>query len=76
MHLIATSRPEQDIQSTLSELIGEEHRIPIQSDLTRGDINSYIHTRVREGDGLKRWGKRLDVQEEIGPALIQKANGM
>ena len=75
-HLIATSRPEHDIQSTLSEIIGEEHRIPIQSDLTRDDINAYIHTRVREGDGLKRWRKHPDVQEEIEAALFQKADGM
>jgi len=76
VHLIATSRPEQDIQSTLTELIDEEHRIPIQSDLTRDDINAYIRTRVREGDGLKRWRKQQDVQEEIEAALMQKANGM
>lgn len=76
VRLIATSRSEQDIQSTLGEMIDEDHRIPIQSDLTRDDINAYIRTRVREGDGLKRWRKQQDVQEEIEAALIQKANGM
>ena len=76
VHFITTSRPEQDIQSTFSELIGEEHRIYIQSDLTRDDINAYIRTRVREGDGLKRWRKQLDVQEDIEAALIKKTDGM
>ena len=76
MYLIATSRPEQDIQSALSELISQEHRIPLQSDLTRDDINAYIRTRVVEGVGLKRWRKQPDMQEEIEAALIDKANGM
>ena len=76
VHFLATSRPEQDIQSTLSELVDEEHRISIQSDLTRDDINAYIHTRVREGHDLKRWRDYPEVQGEIEAALKQKANGM
>lgn len=76
VHFIATSRPEQDIQSRLSELIDEKHRIPIQSDLTRNDVNAYIRTRVREGDGLRRWRKQPDVQKEIEAALMQRADGM
>ena len=54
VHFLATSRPEQDIQSTLSELVDEDYRISIQSDLTRTDVNAFIHTRIREGGGLKR----------------------
>jgi hypothetical protein len=57
-------------------MVGEEHKVPIQSDLICDDINAYIRTRVREGDGLKRWRNQQDVQEEIEVALIQKANGM
>jgi len=76
IHLLVTSRPEHDIQSTLSDLVHKENAIPIQSGLISGDINAYIHTRVREGDGLKRWRGQLEVQDEIEAALVQKANGM
>jgi Cdc6-like AAA superfamily ATPase len=76
VHILVTSRPEQDIQSTLKDLVDEENIIPIQSGLISGDIDAYIRTRVREGDGLKRWRKQSNVQEEIETALMQKADGM
>ena len=76
VQFLVTSRPEHDIQSTLTKVVNEDYRIPIQSDLIRGDINAYIHTRVREGSGLKRWQEHPDVQEEIEAVLRRKANGM
>jgi hypothetical protein len=60
----------------LKDLVDEENIIPIQSGLISGDIDAYIRTRVREGDGLKRWQKQSNVQEEIETALMQKADGM
>jgi hypothetical protein len=75
-HLLVTSRPEQDIKSGLSGLAYDEDIVPIQSDLISDDIRRYIHTRVREGDDLKRWRDRPDIQDEIETRLIQKANGM
>jgi hypothetical protein len=39
--------------------------VPIQSNLIEDDIRSYVHTRVRTSDGLKRWRYRLDVLDEI-----------
>ncbi|KAF2473448.1 purine and uridine phosphorylase [Lindgomyces ingoldianus] len=76
VHLLVTSRPEQDIQSKLNDLVHEENRIHLQSNLISDDIYAYIHTRVREGDGLRRWRERPEVQDEIEAALVQKANGM
>jgi hypothetical protein len=76
IHLLVTSRPEQDIQSKLSDLVHKENTIPIQSDLISGDIYAYIHTRVRQGDGLRRWREQREVQDEIKAALIRKANSM
>jgi hypothetical protein len=76
IHLLVTSRPEHDIQSKLHNLMHEENIIPIQSSLVSDDIQAYIHTRVRQGDGLKRWREQLEVQEEIEAALTLKANGM
>jgi hypothetical protein len=76
IHLLVTSRPEHDIQSKLRNLMHEENIITIQSSLVSDDIQAYIHTRVRQGDGLKRWREQLEVQEEIEAALTLKANGM
>lgn len=61
VHLLVTSRPEQDIQSKLNDLVYKENTTPIQSGLISGDIHAYIHTRVRQGDGLNRWWEQPEV---------------
>ena len=76
VHLLVTSRPEQDIKLGLSDLAYTESIVPIQSDLISDDICGYIRARVREGDDLKRWRSFPDVQDEIETRLMQKANGM
>jgi len=76
IHLLVTSRPEQDIRSGLGDLVHKENTISIQSDLISGDIHAYVHTRIREGEGLRRWREQPEIQDEIKSALTQKANGM
>jgi Cdc6-like AAA superfamily ATPase len=76
IHLLVTSRPEEDIQSGLDDLVNEGSKISIQSNLVTDDISAYIRARVRDGEGLKRWQNRPDVQEKIEEKLIQGANGM
>lgn len=76
VHFLATSRPEQDIKSEISEWVQDDNVVPIQSDLITNDIRAYVHTRVREDNGLKRWRSSPDVQGEIETRLVQKANGM
>jgi Cdc6-like AAA superfamily ATPase len=77
VHLLVTSRPEHDIELVLRKLAQSNKDIlPIQSDLIEDDIRSYVHTRVRTGDGLKRWRSRPDVLDEIQRVLMEKAQGM
>ncbi|KAF4546475.1 Ankyrin repeat protein [Lasiodiplodia theobromae] len=76
VHILATSRPEQDIKSATERWARKKDIIPIQSDLVAEDIRAYIHTKVKENDGLSRWKTRPDVQGEIESALTQKAHGM
>jgi Cdc6-like AAA superfamily ATPase len=77
VHLLVTSRPEHDIKTVLSTVAKSgDNIIPIQSDLVNDDIRSYVHTRVREDNGLKRWRSRQEVFEEIETQLMEKANGM
>ncbi|KAF2180825.1 purine and uridine phosphorylase [Zopfia rhizophila CBS 207.26] len=76
VHLLVTSRPEQDITSGLSEFAHNDNMVPIQSDLIIADIRAYVRTRVREDKDFKRWRPRPDVQEEIETGLMEKADGM
>ncbi|KJK73800.1 hypothetical protein H634G_10906 [Metarhizium anisopliae BRIP 53293] len=76
VHLLVTSRPEQDINSVVSEFADQKHIVPIQSDLIANDIHSYVHTRVRQREGLKRWRSQPAIQDEIESRLMEQADGM
>lgn len=76
VHLIFTSRPEQDIKSALDKWMDKENMFPIERGLMNEDIQEYVHKKVREHRGLERWNDRPHVQEEIESALLKRANGM
>jgi hypothetical protein len=76
VHLLVTSRPEHDIKSEVSELAHDNDIVPLQSDLIAHDIRAYVHTRVRRGNGLKRWRSQPEVQDEIETRLMEQADGM
>jgi Cdc6-like AAA superfamily ATPase len=76
VHLLITSRPEQDIKSGVSKFAHNDNVVPIQNDLITDDIRAYVRARVKEGNRLKRWRARPDVQVEIEARLMEKANGM
>lgn len=76
VHLLVTSREEQDIKSELSEFIHDDDIVPIQSDRIAKDICAYVRTRVRKDQGFKRWRDQPAVQDEIEARLMEKADGM
>ena len=76
VHLLATSRREQDIEFGVRKLAHDNDVVDIQRDLITDDIRAYVRTRVREDEALKRWRTRPDVQEEIETRLMEKADGM
>jgi len=76
VHLLVTSRPEQDIESGIIDFTHRDEIVPIQSSLISEDIRAYIHTRVREDNRLKRWRSQPEVQNEIETRLMEKADGM
>jgi ankyrin repeat protein len=76
VHLLVTSRPEPDIKSEVGELAHDDDIVPLQSDLITDDIRAYVHTRIREGNGLKRWRSQPEVQDEIETQIIKQADGM
>ena len=76
VHLIATSRREEELESGL-QWIDKENTIPLQGDLIDNDIRSYTKARL-QGPGAfqKRWGEKLDVLEEIETVIGEKSKGM
>lgn len=76
IHLLVTSRSEQEIESTFERWARNKDIIHIQSKLVKGDICAYVHARVRENPELNRWTSSPEVQNEIEATLIDKANGM
>ena len=76
VHLLVTSRPEQDIEVGIMEFAHNDDIVPIQSSLITDDISAYVRTRVRDDNGLKRWRTQPKVQNEIETRLIEKADGM
>jgi hypothetical protein len=76
LHLLVTSRKEQDIESSLECLIEECDIICIQSKLVDQDIRKYVHQRLSTDKDLKKWQKDPDVMHEIVTALMKGAQGM
>lgn len=76
VHLLATSRLEGEIELSLREWVPNGSILSIGSDLITDDIRSYVHTRVEQDEGLSRWRKRPNVQQEIETKLMEKSDGM
>lgn len=76
LHLLLTSRPEQDINASIRGWARDQDILSIQGDLVRGDIDAYIRARVKDNGEFRRWHTRPDIQAEIEAALIEKADGM
>lgn len=76
VHILTTSRPEQDIQSSITKWARDSDIVSLQQGLIDEDIHQYIQTRVRTDKGLSRWQQQPEIQEEIITALMGKADGM
>ena len=72
LHLLVSSRREQNIVETMEQCSIEE--IYLSAELVSSDIVSYIHSAFGKDHHLKRWNPR--VQEYIKEVLISGANGM
>ncbi|KAL5356682.1 hypothetical protein BJX96DRAFT_124815 [Aspergillus floccosus] len=73
VHLLVTSRLEEDIQAEIDSWSFGSSIIPLDNE---NDIETYVRTRVRSDKGLQRWQSRPDVQSEIEESLIKRADGM
>jgi Cdc6-like AAA superfamily ATPase len=75
LHLLVTSRKEQDIQQSLSNLVQDRDMICLQSDLVDLDIRSYVRHRLSIDRDLGKW-KDSDIRGHIETTLIKGAHGM
>jgi hypothetical protein len=73
IHILVTSRPEQDIIASFNGWAYTDIIIQLQSGLVNDDITAYTKARVGE---IRRWKKRPDIQAEIETTLLKKADGM
>uniref|UniRef100_A0A8H7KAJ3 Nephrocystin 3-like N-terminal domain-containing protein n=1 Tax=Bionectria ochroleuca TaxID=29856 RepID=A0A8H7KAJ3_BIOOC len=73
IHILVTSRPEQDIMASFNGWVRNDKIIQLQSELVSDDITAYTKARVSE---MARWKERSDIQAEIETTLLEKANGM
>ena len=72
LHLLATSRKENDITKSFELLVTSQ--LCIQSALVDADIRIYVLEKLSNDPGLRKWP--VDVQKEIESALTKGANGM
>ncbi|RAH67963.1 Pfs, NACHT and ankyrin domain protein, partial [Aspergillus aculeatinus CBS 121060] len=76
LHLLATSRKEEEIESGLGHWLECTSIILIQSHSINQDIRTYLHETLQSDRGFDRWHRRPEVLNEIEAELMLKADGM
>jgi hypothetical protein len=76
LHVLMTSRREQDIASSLDTYIDAQDTICLQSDVVDKDIQRYVRQRLSDDKSLARWEKDAAIRQEIETGIIQGACGM
>lgn len=74
--ILVTARREEDIESVLQRWMRPEDSISIQDSGVDEDIRAYVSHTVRHSEGLYRWQKLPEVQNEIETELVKRAHGM
>jgi hypothetical protein len=72
LHLLATSRPEEDIAKHL-RLLDLDH-VDIKQDLITGDVKRYVDYILDDEDAFDRWND--EIKAKIKSQLLDSAGGM
>lgn len=72
LHILVTSRPEHDIETTLCALLRKENIVRLRSELVDEDIRVV----VRHSLSQSKWRKYVDMCDGIEKELIEKSQGM
>lgn len=76
IHILATSRPERDIETAFEDWLPSENVLPIKQADVNSDIRSYIKTTIRTDSLLKIWRDNHEIKARIEEKLMEKAAGM
>jgi hypothetical protein len=76
VQVIATGRPEAELERTLPGWIGKQNCLPLNKESVNTDIQSYIKVRLDQGQEFKRWAGSPGVLEQIRDTVGSKADGM
>jgi hypothetical protein len=75
LFMCITSRPEQDITTTLNPLAPPSRRVSLHEEVgQREDIDSYVRSFVQSNRAMRRW--RMEDRELVIDMLSERANGM
>jgi hypothetical protein len=75
LFVCVTSRPEQDISSTLNILTSQSLRVSLHEEVGQSeDINSYVRSFVLNDKAMRRW--RAEDRELVISELSERAQGM
>jgi hypothetical protein len=72
LHLLATSRPEEDITKHL-QLLDPDH-VYIKQDLVTCDVKRYVDCILDDDDAFDRWND--EIKANIKSKLLESAGGM
>ena len=70
LHLIVTSRPEQEIEDKLKSY----HYLDLVEEFENHDLVVYLDYQLKNDSDLQKWN--FDTQEEIKLTLMKQADGM
>ena len=70
LHLIVTSRPEQEIEDKLKSY----HHLDLVKESENHDLVAYVDYQLQHDSDLKKWNS--DTQEQIKLTLMKQADGM
>jgi hypothetical protein len=76
LHLLMTSRKEQDIRSSLAIFVYEGDAVCFESNVIDRDIQQYVQERLSNDKSLSKWKKDAAIMQEIEAALMRGACGM
>ncbi|KAL8845679.1 MAG: hypothetical protein Q9221_009164 [Calogaya cf. arnoldii] len=74
-HLLLTSRRLPDIEERLRSSVAAIDRVYVGGTAVDSDILAYINERLQNDQGLQRWRKLPEVQEEINQKNIEGQGG-
>ncbi|KAJ5741611.1 hypothetical protein N7533_011020 [Penicillium manginii] len=76
IQIIATGRPEEEIERNFHEWVGEGACLLLNKKCVDADIRSYIRAQLDQGGRFKRWAASPDILRQIKDAIESKADGI